>query len=262
MTITNFEHKKIASYTQKGEGIPLVFVHGFCEDSSVWDGFIARFPTHHIVRIDIPGFGNSQQINNYSIARFADVVFAVLKDLKIKEHVFIGHSMGGYIGLEFAKKYGDSLKGLCLFHSHPYADTDVKKEQRKASIAFIQKNGAIYYVKQLIPALFGPNYRNNNHLQLAKLVFAASKITGENIIASLEAMIGRSDNTSVLAKAKFPMLFIIGKDDTAVPNYVEDTALPNISNIHILKNVGHMGMLENTQKCEKIIKDFAQLLED
>ncbi|MFT5764627.1 MAG: pimeloyl-ACP methyl ester carboxylesterase [Saprospiraceae bacterium] len=261
MNITNFENKKIASYTQVGEGLPVIFVHGFCEDSSVWDSLLTRFPSQYIVRIDLPGFGNSEQIKDYSIARFAEVVYAVFKDLNIKNGILIGHSMGGYVALEFAKNYENLLKGLCLFHSHPYEDTPVKKEGRKKNIEFIQKNGPIYYVKQLIPALFTPTYSSSNHLELAKLVFAAAKYTSQNIIASLEAMIGRSDSTEILTAAKCPILFIIGKEDTIVPDYLEDTALPNISSIHIVKGVAHMGMLEAPVKCERIIKDFIQLVD-
>ena len=260
MNITNFENKKIASYSQDGEGIPLIFIHGFCEDSSVWDNFINRFPYQNIVRIDLPGFGNSEQIKDYSIFLYAEVVLAVFKDLNLKSGILIGHSMGGYVALEFAKNYGKLLKGLCLFHSHPYEDSAAKKESRKKSIEFIQKNGPIYYVKQLIPALFTPSYTNSNHLELAKLVFNASKYTSENIIACLEMMINRSDNTKVLAELKYPVLFIIGKEDTIVPNYLE-TDLPEISSIHIIKGVAHMGMLEAPAKCEKIIKEFVQFVE-
>jgi pimeloyl-ACP methyl ester carboxylesterase len=259
MNITDFENKKIASYTQDGEGIPLVFIHGFCEDSSVWDNFINRFPYQNIVRIDLPGFGNSEQIKDYSILRCAEVVLAVFKDLNIKSSILIGHSMGGYVALEFAKNYGKLLKGLCLFHSHPYTDSAEKKESRKKSIEFIQKNGPIYYIKQLIPALFTPQFNNSNHLELAKLIFTASKYTSENIIAGLEMMINRADNTKVLAELKYPALFIIGKEDTVVPNYL-DSPLPKISSIKRLKDVAHMGMLEAPAKCEKIIKEFVELV--
>lgn len=261
MNTTKFENSSIASYLQKGTGIPLVFVHGFCEDSTVWDSFITKFPDQKILRIDLPGFGQSDQIVNYSIDRFADVVYQVLQDLKIEKCIFIGHSMGGYVALSFAKKYGDLLKGLCLFHSHPYADTKEKKESRKKSIEFIKKNGHIYYVKQLVPALFSKNFANSNHLELAKMEFKASKYKAENIIAGLEVMIGRDDHTEVFEKANYPFLFIIGKEDKVVPDYLDDTAMADISSIHVLKGIGHMGMIEAPKQCEKIIKNFINMFE-
>ena len=170
--------------------------------------------------------------------------------------------MGGYVGLEFAKKYGSLLKGLCLFHSHPYADTEEKKKGRQKGIEFIRRNGHIHFVKQLVPNLFTPNYAQNNHLLLAKLVFSASQMKAENIIAGLEVMAGRNDNTAVLDTINCPTLFIIGKEDLVVPAYVKETARPDISSVHILKNVAHMGMFEATKKCERILKDFIKLIDD
>jgi pimeloyl-ACP methyl ester carboxylesterase len=261
MHTTQFENQTIAYYTQKGEGIPLVFIHGFCEDSTVWQDFIARFPDRTILRIDLPGFGQSELIKDYSIARYAEVVKAVVEAAKVKDFVLIGHSMGGYVGLEFAKKYKGKIQGLCLFHSHPYADTDEKITGRKKSIEFIRQNGAIYYVKQLFPALFTKKYQSSNHLELAKLVFAASQYTAEGIIAGLECMISRENNTTVLEQVDIPYLFIIGKEDTVVPDYTEDIAKARIASIHVLPDVAHMGMLEAPKKCERIIKDFTELVE-
>lgn len=255
-----FEEKKIAYYPLKGEGLPLVFVHGFCEDSSVWDEILKRFPDRNIIRIDLPGFGQSEQIKDYSIPRFAQMVYELLDSLNIKACIYIGHSMGGYVGLELAKNNGHILKGFCLFHSHPYADTPDKKLHRRKSIDFIQENGHIYYVKQLFPALFTKSYMSSHHLELAKMVFKASKYEATNIIAGLEMMMSRADNTAVLEHIECPVLFIIGKEDTIVPAYLSDTALPNIASIQVMKKVAHMGMLESPKKCEVMIKDFIKLV--
>ncbi len=261
MRETTFEGKKITSYRQKGSGIPILFLHGFCADSSIWNDFILRFPEQNILRIDIPGFGASEQIPDYSISRYADVIKAVIDDYKIDQFVFVGHSMGGYIALEFAKKYAHYLKGLCLFHSHPYKDSPEKLENRKKSIEFIEKNGSIYYVKQLLPALFPAGYANSNHLEMAKLVFTASKYSAENIIAGIEVMMRRPENVEVLGKVNFPILFITGRVDTVVPEYQDAMAKTNIASIHILPNVAHMGMIEKPKKCERIIKAYLQLLQ-
>lgn len=261
MQSIQYEQRNIAYYLQKGKGVPLVFIHGFCEDSTVWNDFISRFPEQTILRIDLPGFGQSALIESYSIARYAEVVKAIVDEVQLDNFILIGHSMGGYVSLEFAKQYPAQLSGLCLFHSHPYADSDEKKAGRQKSIEFIRTNGSIYYVKQLFPALFTKKYQGSNHLELAKLVFAASQYSADGIIAGLECMMTRVDNTAVLAELDIPFLFIIGKEDTVVPDYTEDTALPNIASIHLLAEVAHMGMLELPKKCERIIKDFVALVE-
>lgn len=261
MQETIFEGKKIISFKQKGTGVPILFLHGFCADSSIWNDFILQFPNHFLLRIDLPGFGLSEQIPAYSITRYADVIKAVLDAHKIEQCIFIGHSMGGYVALEFAKKYPDRLKGLCLFHSHPYQDTSEKTVTRQKSIDFIKTNGHIYYVKQLIPALFPPGYAGSNHLEVAKLVYTASKYSADNIVAGLEAMMDRSDNADVLEQLDFPILFIVGKEDTIVPQYQAAMAKATIASIEILPDVAHMGMLESPKKCGKRIKAYLKLLE-
>jgi len=236
----------------------LVLLHGFCEDSRMWDDFLTLFPQRKIVRIDLPGFGQSDLQENPSIEEMANVVKAVFDHLKIEKCVLIGHSMGGYVSLEFAKKYGEYLLGLGMFHSQPYADSEEKKITRNKSIDFIRRNGHIHYVKQVIPALFAYDFSKGYQFEVNKLLYNAIQNSSENIIAALEAMQNRVDNSVVLKQIDCPVLFVIGKQDQAIPleNSLNQTALPKIADIHILPSVGHMGMFEAKRKTAKIVKDF------
>ena len=261
---TKINSTNIASFIQNGDQIPIVFLHGFCEDSSIWDDFITEFTNFHIIRIDLPGFGKSDFIKNCSISDMASVVGVVLNDLKIENCILVGHSMGGYVALEFAKKFAEKIKGLCLFHSQPFADTPIKKENRRKSIEFVQKNGPIYFVKQLIPKLFAPRFGSKSSLTISKLILAASRYKKEGIINALEAMINRADNRDVLEQAIFPVLFIVGSEDIAIPteNSLKQLSFPNISDIHILDGVGHMGMFEARNECTSIIKNFVSFVRE
>ena len=118
MQAITFQNKKVA-YHSEGTGTPIVLLHGFCFDSRMWEEFTPLLSNFQIIRIDLSGFGHSELQKESSIKGMADCVHAVLKHLKIKKCVLIGHSMGGYVSLEFAKKHGELLLGLCLFHSHP-----------------------------------------------------------------------------------------------------------------------------------------------
>ena len=71
-------------------------------------------------------------------------------------------------------------------------------------------------------------------------------------------MKNRPDRSAVLAAAKCPVLFIIGKKDAAVPadQSLEQTHLPNVSAIHILDKVGHMGMFEATKHTQLYLRKF------
>lgn len=255
-TIT-FQNKKIG-FSVQGKGTPLVLLHGFCEDSRMWDDFLTLFNYRKIVRIDLPGFGESDLQDEPSIADMADTVKAVLDHLKIDKCVLIGHSMGGYVSLEFAKKHGEQLLGLGMFHSHPYEDSAEKKAGRDKSIDFIRRNGHIHYIKQVIPSLFAFDFSKGYQFEVNKMLYNAAQYSPEAIISALEAMQRRADNSAVLEKINCPVLFIVGKQDTAVPmeESLNQTALPKIADIHILPSVGHMGMFEAKRKTAKIIKNF------
>lgn len=256
--ITKINSSNISSFVQKRDTRPIVFLHGFCEDSSVWDDFLADFSESYIVCIDLPGFGKSDTVKNCTIRDMASIVYTVLMDFDLSNCLLIGHSMGGYVALEFARQFPQKLSGLVLFHSQCFADSTSKKENRKKNIDFIQKNGSIHFVKQLIPNLFATGFGSKSSLTISKLVFAASQYHKAGIINALEAMIGRADNQPVLECAEYPVLFIIGKEDVAIPkeNSFNQLVFPTISSIHILNNVGHMGMFEARRECVSIIKNF------
>ena len=259
----NFKERKI-NYSSRGKGAPIVFLHGFCEDSSVWDDFISVFKSKKIIRIDLPGFGGSEPMTNPSVELFADVVKSVLDHLEIRKCTLIGHSMGGYVSLAFAKKYESSLNGLGIFHSFPYADSEEKKAGRVKSIEFIKKNSHFHYVKQLFPNLFPSAFLSSNNFLVNKMIHRASSFPQAGIIGGLKLMMNRPDNSDVLKKINCPVLFIIGKDDEVVPfdKSMEQTALPDVAHIHVLEGVGHMGMFEATKETRKIIKQFVKFCYD
>jgi pimeloyl-ACP methyl ester carboxylesterase len=260
MNWIDFRGKKVA-YFEQGKGKTIVFLHGLCEDSSLWTEFIQELPQFHIIRVDLSGFGGSEILPENSIDVMAESVKAVLDVLNVTECVLIGHSLGGYVSIAFAKHYPTYVKGLGLFHSHPYADTETRKIERRKSIQFIQKNGSILYVKQLIPSLFAELFATSNEFLMNSLIFKASKYPPAAIIGAHEAMLHRPDNAGVLRDAPYPVLFIIGKQDKVVPYKVslEQTHLPAIADIHILAKVAHMGMYRAKAETLKIVRNFMQL---
>jgi pimeloyl-ACP methyl ester carboxylesterase len=248
----------VSFFIQKRDNIPIVFLHGFCEDSSMWNDFLLDFPDNYLLCIDLPGFGKSSPQIGCSLQDMASIVNTIIEKIDIKKCVLIGHSMGGYVALEFAKKYPEKVDGLGLFHSQPFADSAAKKESRRKSIDFIQKNGSVYFVKQLIPKLFAPRFDSKSSLTISKLIFASSNYPPDGIINALEAMINRVDNADVLKQASFPVLFIVGAEDITIPkeNCFDQLAFPNISKIHVLSGVGHMGMFEAKPACILAVKNF------
>ena len=259
MEFIEFQDQKIA-FTDNGQkGTPVVFIHGYCEDLSMWDEFCEPFEEdYRLIKIDLPGFGKSEIKGKVSIAEMAEVVITVLRHLDIKKYIYISHSMGGYVGLELAKTEGKNLLGFGLFHSHPFADSEATKKKRHKGVEFIEQNGSALYAKQLIPLLFKKDFHKSNHYLVAKLVYQASKSPKEGFINGQIAMSERVDNTAILKELECPVLMIIGKQEQTAPYdlVVKQVDMPSLGSVHILEKVGHMGMFSAKKETQKIVEDF------
>ena len=257
---TRYNGAKIA-YRIDGEGIPLILIHGFCEDATIWDNFITGLTGMKIIRPDISGFGGSELLTNNSIESMAESMKAVLDAEGIKKCIMVGHSLGGYITLAFAKKYGNMLEGIGLFHSHPFPDNDEKKQERLKSIHFIEKNGHIVYVKQLIPRLFAELFASSNEFLINSLIFKASYFRPTSIISALNAMMQRGDYTDIIKNCSVPVLLIVGKLDKSIPYAVSKKMLdlPSVADIHILSTVAHMGLFTERDYTVKVVQEFVSL---
>ena len=71
------------AYNITGTGIPVVLLHGFCEDASMWDDVLKQgYDGLKIITIDLPGFGKSAIAKSYSILNMAEEVHELLVSLE------------------------------------------------------------------------------------------------------------------------------------------------------------------------------------
>ncbi len=256
--------KKIA-FTSKGKGKSLIFLHGFCENASMWDEFCEAFETDfQVTKIDFPGFGQSEAGESCSMESMADTVLAVIEHLKLKSSLLIGHSMGGYVSLELLNQRANLFDGLCLFHSHPFSDSESKKSDRKKAAAFIQKHGKALYLKQFFPFLFYPTFISSNRFLIEKITHEANNLDDQSIIDAINAMANRQSRVDVLRNLDIPVLQLIGREDKTISfeENIEQLAIPAVGSIHILDKVNHMGMYEAKTKCRRILKNFINFLSE
>jgi len=95
------------SYLVQGRGKPtLVFVHGSCCNKSFWKFQVPHFAKQYkVVTIDLAGHGDSGPgRKNYTIEAFGDDVVAVVEKLQSDEVILVGHSLGGPVIIEAARR--------------------------------------------------------------------------------------------------------------------------------------------------------------
>jgi pimeloyl-ACP methyl ester carboxylesterase len=258
----DFRGKKI-HYQVSGKGPAIVLLHGFLESAGVWKNFVRRLKDNFLViTLDFPGHGKSEPaMPDCPVDLMAEAVHEVLKSTAIRHCVMVGHSMGGYVALAFADKYPRMVKGLVLFHSQAGADSPEARANRERTIALVQKDHH-GFIKNFIPDLFDPDNVEKFAKEIGMLKDLADETPKEGIIATLEGMKNRPDRQHVLMNAKFPILFIIGKNDKRIPLNViiPQTLLPEHSEILLLDHVGHMGFIEASGKTLQAVKGFAEKL--
>jgi pimeloyl-ACP methyl ester carboxylesterase len=257
----DFKQGKIA-YTIQGKGRAIVLLHGFLGSSQIWDTVATTLAKQFkIICIDLPGHGQSDCFGYiHSMELMAQAVKAVMENLRLKKYVLVGHSMGGYASLAFAELFPDFVRGLCLFHSTSYADSDQKKKDRNKAIKSVKNNPGIY-VRATIKNLFAQKNIKHHKKEIAFARHIARKTPRRGIIAALEGMKSRQSRDVVLHFANYPILFIIGKYDTVLPmqSLLDQSKLPKHKNALLLETSGHMGFLEEPEICIQQLKRFIRV---
>jgi pimeloyl-ACP methyl ester carboxylesterase len=252
------------AYISAGEGIPVVLLHGFCENKQIWQAFVDELSTScRVIAVDLPGFGENEPISQpLTIADMAESLYHFLQNLGIDQCVLIGRSLGGYVSLAFGEKFQQRLLGLGLFNSTAYSDSLEKKQGRTKSIEFVEKYGVDEFTEEFLTPLFFEGRRKELQTEIRKVVEAGKKTPTNTVIEVIKAMRDRKDRTKVLEKSTYPILFISAKNDTAVnfTTSVNQFWLPADATIHILSNTGHMALLERPKETLNMVRQFVQTL--
>lgn len=239
----------------------LVFLHGFAESSAIWAEFTRNCPPEYeILAPNFPGYGNQEEppVPDYSMEALAEFVKDELDQAGIQQAILIGHSTGGYVALAFAEKYPARVAGLCLFHSSAQADSEEKKANRDKNISFVERHGVIKFMETFIRPLFADANEETMMPCWRQLEEIGAATSQASVVGGMRAMRDRPDRTEVLRKATFPVLFIVGKEDAAVPlaTSLEQVALPPVSTALFLERVGHVGFFERPQATRRAVLDF------
>jgi pimeloyl-ACP methyl ester carboxylesterase len=105
------------SFISQGVGEPaVVFIHGWSNSKSIWDGQVSQFSKkYQTVALDLAGFGESgDNRDEWTIGSFANDVTAVIDKLNLKQVVLVGFSMGAPVAIETANKVPDRILGVVI----------------------------------------------------------------------------------------------------------------------------------------------------
>ena len=246
-------------YSDQGKGSAIVLLHGFLENSSMWNNLIPHLiKRNRVICIDLLGHGKTECLGYvHSMDLMAETVNAVLKKIRIRRIKLIGHSMGGYVALAFCNTFPGKVKALCLMNSTSRADSDEKKTNRDRAIEAV-KNNYKTFVRISISNLFKPSNRLILTKEIKEVTKEALKTPLQGIVAALEGMKNRPDRETLLSETSFKKMMIIGKEDPALDynSLIEQTQNSDIKVVEFPD--GHMSHIENIKEFTYNILHFIE----
>ena len=252
----HYKNTKI-SFSSVGKGTSVVLLHGFLENSSMWDSISDELAKRYrVICIDLLGHGATQCLGYvHTMEEMAEAVQAVLKQLRIRRSIIIGHSMGGYVALAFAEKNPEKVKGLCLMNSTATEDWEERKDFRDLAIRTAKKKYESV-VKISVRNLFSEENQELMRTEIKEVVQEALKTPLQGYIAAQEGMKIRPNREHVLINSPFKTLQITGKKDEVIYlDLVQEESKRTQTKLMELSS-GHMSHIENKEELLMALEEF------
>jgi 3-oxoadipate enol-lactonase len=245
----------------RGCGVPLVLLHGFPLDHTMWD---AQFdPFAHRCRVIAPdqrGFGRTPLgRQTLTIEALADDVAALLDAMQVRDRAIIcGLSMGGYVALAFHRKYATRVRALILCDTRANADTPAGAADRIALIERVHATGSVAVVETMLPKLVAPT----TYAQQPRVVECVRQMmlgtAPSTMVAALRALATRPDSTNHLPHIAVPTLALVGEHDVITPVEVMQAmadAIPHCQRA-VIPGAGHMSPMERPAAFTTAVLEF------
>jgi 3-oxoadipate enol-lactonase len=254
------------AYDDVGSGTPLLFIHGWPHNRSLWAAQLGGLQTQaRCIAPDLRGFGESNFGTPVSIDQYADDLAALLTFIGVEQAVVCGLSMGGYVALAMLRRHRPLLRGLILTSTRATADSDDARAKRARLIQFVEERGVAALASKQLRAMVGETTFTSRPDVVEALRVLMAGAPQESVIAALRAMAERPDATGLLGDIDFPALVVSGAEDSFTPPAEMRTlaaAIPH-GRLETIESAGHVCAFERPAAFNHIIGEFlASLLYD
>lgn len=242
------------AYERRGSGTPLVLIHGYPLDHTIWDDVAPLLEdTFDIIMPDVRGFGASAaSYDPYSIDDMAGDIASLLNDLGVEKAAIVGHSMGGYIALAFARLFPTHIRGLGLVSSQAVADSPERKQGRYDTADQINEKGV-----RVVSEGMSPKLATNPQLQ-KNVKTLIEKQSAAGLIGALKAMAEREDSENLLTLLDYAVTIVHGDADELIPvqRGREMKELVPQANYVEVAGAGHLPMMEAADKTAEALRSL------
>ncbi len=252
-------------YEDQGLGLPVLFIHGYPFDHTLWDRQIKGLQNEaRLLAPDLRGFGGSDPVlGTYKMELLAQDCHEFLNYIAVKQPVLVaGLSMGGYVAFAFYRMYPERVAGLLLAATRATPDTDEGKTARTRNVELAMEAGAPAIAEAMLPKLMSPKTYDRQPGLVDSVREMMEGASVEGIVGALLGMRDRPDSTPTLAQINVPTLVIHGADDQIIPlNEAQamQAAIRN-SRLEVLPDAGHLLNMEQPELFNKAAASFINSL--
>lgn len=248
----------------RGDGPGILFIHGYPLDRTIWQHQVGALTGWRRIAPDLRGFGLSDAPDlGYSIPTYADDLVALLDALSVDRAVVCGHSMGGYIAFELARRFRDRVRALVLMSTRAEADTPDGRKGRDTAMALAKEQGAGAIAAQMLPELLAPGGDKALPEVAARLRKMMEGAPVSGILGALSAMRDRPDSMPLLPQlSDIPTLVVAGEQDQLFPTAHSRRIADGIRGavLSIIPGAGHLPAVEQPTATTRVIAEFLESL--
>lgn len=249
-------------YLDRGEGHPVVFVHGWASSSFSWRNICSRLSEKfRTIALDLPGFGLSQRLKTgLHLPPLSEHLIKFLKQLGICKFSLVGHSMGGTISAYLAATKPDSVDKLVLINPSLFGTEQGRRPfivelVRKKPIGNILSRFMVnkYFIRYTLRRVYVKRYLVDQHL--VEGYYQSVKRAGTTLFDAMNIM--REFDLNMVYLIKSPILFVLGHLDRWVPFQKNMELAEKVgARIHVVHDAGHMVLDEDADAVINVIWDF------
>jgi len=252
------------NYDDEGQGIPVLFIHGFPLDHTLWsqqlDGLASRA---RCITPDLRGFGGSGRKGPFSMDQYADDLVCLLDHLGIQRAVVTGLSMGGYVALALWRRHPERVRALVLADTRATSDDEGALEKRREMLRAAHETGPKVVGERMQEGMVGRSTRDRSPEVVIEVRRIMDRAPMEGIVGAIEAMMARPDSTPDLPGIDVPTLIIVGEEDVITP--VADARAMHAaiagSRLEVIEGAGHASNMERPAAFNHLLGEFLAQLE-
>ncbi|NBT14272.1 MAG: alpha/beta fold hydrolase [Planctomycetia bacterium] len=253
---------RLAVHT-RGSGLPLLLLHAFPLDHSMWAGQDDLADEFRLIVPDQRGFGRSDGPPPASIAQLADDAVALLDALHVAQPAVIGGlSMGGYVAQHVAARHPDRVRALILADTRLEADTPEARATRGELAAAVGRLGPEVVASAMIPNLLARSQHARSNPARPTIEAALERTIratpAATITAALAALGARPDMVDAMRRVGVPVLLVVGAEDTITPPACMERAEQVFERPRrlVIPHCGHLAPLEDAAAFNAAVRAF------